>query len=1010
MATQESTLRVGVDSEPMVRGAKKGEDSLDKLGKKATKTQETFTRLQDKTQLLARAFTALIGIGVAAFFTRAVQAAGTFETKMAEISTLVDTAVFQMEKLEAAIKDASAEFASPAVQQGAAAYQIISAGAGTAADAIDLLTASNKLAVGGVTDVATAADGLTSLLNAYGLASSEATNVSDALFVGMRAGKTTIGELSSSLGKVAPLAAQAGVGVDELVASVAALTKGGISTRESVTGVRAIMAAVVKPTSEAAEVAEKLGIQFNSAGLQSKGLAGFMEDLVAKTGGNTDAMAKLFGGVEALIPALALAGQAGVDMGNILEDMANKGGATQEAFEKMSNTFEFQAGRLRQNLNNVLIELGSILTAILTPAIKFLNENFEALTRFVTVAAAGFATLMIPAIVAMIPAIASATAGFVAMAAAFALTPFGMIATAILAAAAALAYFGDTNVMVGSHVVSVWEVFTAAVQVAWDLIMEGIAIVSDVFGTIVDVVGGAISSMVSKISEWTGGWKESVGTVGELLKTFVNTSIGIHVGFIKALWSIITTGIPAMFKLAIGLAQNAVIAGLQFIINAAVSALGGLGDALSYIPGVADDLGDSIRGALTVNMDGLRADTDALTSSLVDAGAAARDAFSESVQTDYIGAAGEALGRVGDNLQDRVISKFAEAEVGLDAFGGAGTTVAEVTNEVVAPALDNLGKSAGGAAKAMNDLNKEREKFMEGIDEEFAKIQESNGGAVAAVEEWYNSQKMKLQELGLAYTEYADKLDVIFKERMADAYQTDLDNATDWRSGIERAVMGLGESIGNEADLAEMALTSLFDNAANAIVEFAKTGQLDFKKFAQSVAADILMMTTKMLMLKALKAVLGVGFADGGEVGGFADGGLVKKFASGGAVSGPGGPRTDSIPAMLSNGEFVVNANATKDFLPLLEMINAGNMDMMGLAMGGLANESASLPAQPAPTAAEGGDNKENGNKGQGGANLTIIPTINPSDIVDTFDSDDGDRVLINMLERNKTTIRGVLG
>jgi hypothetical protein len=47
-------------------------------------------------------------------------------------------------------------------------------------------------------------------------------------------------------------------------------------------------------------------------------------------------------------------------------------------------------------------------------------------------------------------------------------------------------------------------------------------------------------------------------------------------------------------------------------------------------------------------------------------------------------------------------------------------------------------------------------------------------------------------------------------------------------------------------------------------------------------------------------------------------------YASGGPVRGPGGSRTDSIPARISRGEFVVNAAATRRNLPLLEAINSG--------------------------------------------------------------------------------------
>ncbi|MGR6743501.1 hypothetical protein, partial [Aeromonas veronii] len=57
---------------------------------------------------------------------------------------------------------------------------------------------------------------------------------------------------------------------------------------------------------------------------------------------------------------------------------------------------------------------------------------------------------------------------------------------------------------------------------------------------------------------------------------------------------------------------------------------------------------------------------------------------------------------------------------------------------------------------------------------------------------------------------------------------------------------------------------------------------------------------------------------------GLKDGGQVLKLAGGGGVNGPGGPRSDKVPAMLSNGEFVVNAKATKQHRMLLEAINQG--------------------------------------------------------------------------------------
>jgi hypothetical protein len=71
----------------------------------------------------------------------------------------------------------------------------------------------------------------------------------------------------------------------------------------------------------------------------------------------------------------------------------------------------------------------------------------------------------------------------------------------------------------------------------------------------------------------------------------------------------------------------------------------------------------------------------------------------------------------------------------------------------------------------------------------------------------------------------------------------------------------------------------------------------------------------------------------------FADGGIA------GQVKGSGTGTSDSIPAMLSNGEFVVNAKATKDNIKLLSAINSGSIRK--LADGGLAG---SMPQMNIPS------------------------------------------------------------
>ncbi|SFM92961.1 phage tail tape measure protein [Nitrosomonas communis] len=291
-----------------------------------------------------------------------------FNKSLAQISTQIDGSVDDLNRLEAAAKSLSVQFGTMPVDQAKAFYEIISSGTEDVTQATELLAAANKLAIGGNTDLATSVDGLTNIMNSYSGKVESAEAVSDALFVGMKAGKANMEEFSSGLGKVTPLASALNVSFDELVATIAALSKQGIQTSESITGVRAILAAVAKPSAEAAKLADQLGLEFNAAGLQAKGFAGFLDEVTKRTGGSADKLAVLFGGVESLVPMMALAGQAGNDFNQIMLDMGNKAGATQTAFEKMAASPGFKIDRLMASINNIAITLGDTLAGILVPA------------------------------------------------------------------------------------------------------------------------------------------------------------------------------------------------------------------------------------------------------------------------------------------------------------------------------------------------------------------------------------------------------------------------------------------------------------------------------------------------------------------------------------------------------------------------------------------------------------------------------------------------------------------
>ena len=110
------------------------------------------------------------------------------------------------------------------------------------------------------------------------------------------------------------------------------------------------------------------------------------------------------------------------------------------------------------------------------------------------------------------------------------------------------------------------------------------------------------------------------------------------------------------------------------------------------------------------------------------------------------------------------------------------------------------------------------------------------------------------------------------------------------------------------------------------------TGAKSFGDAMKSVLQQLI----SQLIQAAIYATIVAACTGGG--GGFAarwKGAFGKGLASGGSVAGPGTGTSDSIPAMLSNGEYVLNAQAVDRLgVPFLNGLNTGRL--RGFASGGL--------------------------------------------------------------------------
>jgi TP901 family phage tail tape measure protein len=288
----------------------------------------------------------------------ALNSAKTFGAAIAEVSTETDEATFSTKAMHDIALSLADQFGKMPVEEAKGLYQAVAAGAGDATSATLLMTQANKLAIGGATDTTTAIDGLTSALNAYGMAYTKENlaGVSDAFFVAMRDGKMKVADLAAQVGRVAPSAAALGISFEQVAASVSAMTGQGLKADMAITGLHGALANIIKPSSDAAAEAARLGIKFTQTELRAKGWKGFLDQITHSAKFNANSLSHLFGSVEGLNAIQALTSNGSKKFNEILGDMATRSGATENAFSKMANTLEFS-----ENKYAALKEIGSTL-------------------------------------------------------------------------------------------------------------------------------------------------------------------------------------------------------------------------------------------------------------------------------------------------------------------------------------------------------------------------------------------------------------------------------------------------------------------------------------------------------------------------------------------------------------------------------------------------------------------------------------------------------------------------
>lgn len=318
---------------------------------------------------------------IAAFGARAVTAAGALALMAAPIATMfagnkLNVALAEMSTLLADVNVSGEKFATILNETNAAAIRLSGSfnnnivdtvngfklALSSGIDAPDLerfgqVAMTMGKGLGATFEQSTSI--LTTFKDAFHGTVEDTVGYSDVLFNAINVGKFNVTQLTSSLGRVVVTAAEAGVSVKDMMASLATLTRVGMTTSNAVTSLNQMIVSITNPSEKAAKQFDRLGIAYGSAALRGRSLVSVIAEIKAKIGSNEDMFGELFPEERGRRGAIGLAANPSLSASN--RNAMDESGTSMKAAERAMDTFSEKFGQIFTTIWSVVQAIGSDL-------------------------------------------------------------------------------------------------------------------------------------------------------------------------------------------------------------------------------------------------------------------------------------------------------------------------------------------------------------------------------------------------------------------------------------------------------------------------------------------------------------------------------------------------------------------------------------------------------------------------------------------------------------------------
>lgn len=853
---------------------------------------------------LSRVFAVL---GGGAILATSIRTLAGFEQAMSEVAAVSGATAEEFAVLRDRALELGAATRFTATQSANALAELTRAGF-TASEALASVGDTLLLAQAGGLGLAEATDIASNAVRSFRLSADQAGRVADVLSKAANASNTSVQELGEGLKFAAPIAATLGVTLEQTAAAMGVLSDSGLKASVAGTGLRQIFASLLNPTKEAQAVFQRLGLSTQDYDVSARGLVPVLESL-AKSGFNVADALTVFGDRGG--PAFEVLKNGIPRLKELTTALDNSEGSARKTAAIMDDNLNGALLRVRSAFESLVLSIGgggatgglrSVFEG-LASGLRFLAANADTIIRF----AQNLALFLGPRY--LLGAVR-------ALGAAIAANPLGLLVTAISAIIAIIPNFqSELNSLIGT-IGDLVGSLTSGLD--FSAIFQNVAAAID---GVVALFNGLLAAGLAVFDALA----TQPAAVGELMKKGFRDAIESIIDFFLAFSQ--TTGniIIGIGKDFVSLAQN----------------VGGVIGALS-----------------TGNVDAAQTFADNLESTLL---------RSANRVTSFVGQFQSNLKKLTNTDLLPVV------EIGAEA-----TALGE---NVALEFQRGLAESTPTAQESLDRLLGRQEDLAAGVAERAKALTKDLKPAPAAEQPQEKTQQLsqRAQEiLGLidvtrTLSEEEAALNEVLalrpdltrsiQDAMLAAQIAALDTSTALEDGFTRAFLKLQQEARDLASVAEGVVNTFADRGTDAILEFTRTGEFNFKKFASAVLEDLTRILVRLLVVQAISAAIG------GGGGGLVTTGVNAAVGGGGGRARGGTVQPDRSYLVGEQGPELFQPNTTGTIVP----------------------NPASVQAPPPQV------------------NLQVVNVDDPSKVPQAISNGDADEAIINALARNKDRVSQVI-